>query len=374
VFTGSLSLFPLSGSPIVLLPAFRLPFRKMLHCLPENSIDQSTVHSKTLNKTFSVYVCILNEYDFLILMSIINLKLLRMKKIYFLASIVISLFLLLSSKSFAQDMIVGGNMENADNWTTCALNTGADNSVTYEFNYTGDKPTAGVGGCLYIAGTNTGTGDGQGTNFMFYQQVTLQYGVPYTFDLAYKDVRTNNFWFETYIGPNEPTVGSDYGAAQGATFMGGWKSSNWESINCPGDQWDGTLLLDGCAPNDTNPKTYEGTGEITVYIGFRMGIWDGEANGYSFEVYVDNVSLTGPGSSVRNYTDPNKVNVFPNPASGKVTVANIESDKIRIVNLAGQEVLRCNVTHKVMNLDVSGLSKGLYLLKSGDSTAKLMIE
>jgi hypothetical protein len=296
-----------------------------------------------------------------------------MKKIYLVGVMMLGLILLLSSKSFAQDMIAGGNMEDENAWTTSVLNTDADNSVSYEFNFTGDKPTAGVGGCLYVTGSNTGATGGNLTNFMFYQQVTLQGGVPYTFDLAYKDVRTNNFWFEAYVGLNEPAVGSEYGTAQGAHFIGGYKSTNWE-ILCPGDEFDATFLETACSPNDTNPFTLEGTGDITVFVGFRMGIWDDQSSGYSFEVYVDNVSLTGPGTSVRNYTDPEKVNVFPNPASGKVTVTNIGSDHIRIFNLAGQEVLQVKVTNRIMNLDVSGLDKGMYLLKSGDSAAKLMIE
>jgi hypothetical protein len=296
-----------------------------------------------------------------------------MKKIYLPFTMMLGFFLLVSSKSSAQDMIVGGNMENADAWMTSALNMDADNSVNFEFNYTGDKPTAGVGGCLYVSGSNTGNTGGNLTNFMFYQQVTLQGGVPYTFDCAYKDVRTNNYWFEVYIGPNEPAVGSDYTTAQGAHFLGGYKSTNWE-VNCPGDAFDATFLETACSPNDTNPITLEGTGDITVFVGFRMGIYDNTGGGYSFETYVDNVSLTGPGSAVRNYTDQGRVNVFPNPASGKVTVSNIASDHIRIFNLAGQEVLQFNVKNKVMNLDVTGLKKGMYLLKSGDSAAKLMIE
>ena len=296
-----------------------------------------------------------------------------MKKFYFLVSIVMTLFLLSSSKSFAQDMITGGNMESADDWATCALNTGADNSVEYEFNFTGDKPTPGVGGCLYVTGSNTGTGDGQGTNFMFYQQVTLQCGVPYTFDLAYKDVRTEKYWFEAYVGGPEPAVGSDYSAGAGIIKIGGWKWSTWET-SCSSDEFDATFLETACIADGINPFTIEGTGDTIVYVGFRMGIWDDASLGLSFEVYVDNVSLMGPESSVRNYTDPEQVNVFPNPASGKVTITNIGSKDIRIFNLAGQEVLQMNATHQVMNIDVSGLNKGMYLLKSGDSTAKLMIE
>jgi Secretion system C-terminal sorting domain len=296
-----------------------------------------------------------------------------MKKNYTFNLLALVLLFLFSSKSYGQDMITGGNMENADDWATCALNTGADNTVTYEFNYTGDKPTAGVGGCLYVVGTNTGTGNGQGTNFMFYQQVTLQCGVPYTFDLAYKDVRTEKYWFEAYVGGPEPTVGSDYAAGTGIIKIGGWKWSGWET-SCTSDEFDDTFVQTACIADGINPFTIEGTGDTTVYVGFRMGIWDDASGGLSFEVYVDNVSLTGPNSAVRNYTDPAKVNVFPNPASGKVTISNIKADHIQIFNLAGQEVLQSEAKHQVMSLDVSGLHKGMYLLKSGDSTAKLMIE
>lgn len=296
-----------------------------------------------------------------------------MKKIYSFYLVALVMLFLFSSGSSAQDMIAGGNMETADDWAVSTVNMDADNSVMYEFNFTGDKPTAGEGGCLYITGTNTGTTGGNLTNFMFYQQVTLECGVPYTFDLAYKDLRTNNYWFECYVGPKEPAEGADYGTADGAIFIGGWKSTNW-ATECPSDEFDGTFLETACINGGNNPFTFEGTGDTVVYIGFRLGIYDDAGNGYSFETYVDNVSLTGPGTAVRNYTDAGKVNVFPNPASGMITVANIGSDDLRIFNLAGQEVMQVSTKNKVMTLDVSGLTKGMYLLKAGDSTAKLMIE
>jgi hypothetical protein len=296
-----------------------------------------------------------------------------MRKIYLLAFVALGL-ILLSSRSYAQEMFGGGNMEDEDAWWTTALNMDADNTVTYTFNYTDDKPTAGEGGCLYITGSNTGTTGGNLTNFMFYQQLTLQCGVPYTFDLAYKDVRTNNYWFEVYWGPNEPAVGSDYGTDQGAHFIGGWKSTNW-ATECLSDEFDDTFVETACINGGVNPFTIEGDGDTIVYVGFRMGIYDGDGNGYSFETYVDNVSLAGPLSSVHDYTRPGQVNVYPNPASGKIIVTNIKSKEISIVNLTGQEIMKVSTaSQKVMNIDVSGLGKGIYLLKSGDSAAKLMIE
>ncbi|MBN1416079.1 MAG: T9SS type A sorting domain-containing protein [Bacteroidales bacterium] len=288
--------------------------------------------------------------------------------------VVLSTMFIFSTLSYAQEMLVGVNMENADAWKTCALNQGADNTVTYEFNYTAEKPMAGAGGCLHVTGTNTGTGDGKLTNFMFYQQVTLQGGVSYAFDLAYKDVRTNNYWFEAYAGPNEPAVGSDYGTAQGAIFLGGWKSNNWVPSECLTDEFDGTFLQDACIANGTNPFIFEGSGDLVVYVGFRMGIYDEGANGYTFEVFVDDVSLKGPGTPLYDHTFPGRLLVYPNPASGKITVANIESKNIQIVNLAGQEVIQYNVTSRNMDFNVSGLAKGLYLLKSDDSMVKLMIK
>ena len=287
--------------------------------------------------------------------------------------VALSLFFLISVKSFAQEMLDGGNMENASYWATCSMNQDANNTTIYEFNYTIDKPTAGTGGCLHVSETNTGTTGGVLTNFMFYQQVTLQGGVPYTFDLAYKDIRDSCYWFEAYVGPNEPAVGSDYGTAQGAIFIGGWKSTNW-ATECPDGTFDGTFVETACINGGTNPFTLEGTGDRVVFVGFMLGIYDTESHGYKYEAFIDNVSLKGPSTAISVNTTHGKLAVYPNPASGKVTIANIESENIRLVNLAGQEVRKFNVTQRNMDIDVSGLVKGLYLLKSGDSTVKLMIE
>ena len=93
-----------------------------------------------------------------------------MKKIYLFTAIAfstISFTFLLN----AQEMIVGGDMENADAWKISKLNQDTDNTVEYTFGYTDVIPTAGAGGCLYVSGTNTGAENGQLTNFMFYQQM-----------------------------------------------------------------------------------------------------------------------------------------------------------------------------------------------------------
>ncbi len=296
-----------------------------------------------------------------------------MKKIYIFIGCVWLILLPFRARSFGQEMLVDGDMENADAWLKTPLNLDAGNTVEFEFNYTEDGPTAGAWGCLRVAGTNTGTSGGNLTNYMFYQEVTLQRGVEYTFNCAYKDVRTNNYWFEVWVGGNEPADGSDYGADQKAMLVGGYKSTNWES-KCPADIFDGIFLETACTPGGTNPFSYEGTGDTTVYFGFRMGIWDDTGGNYTFETLVDNVSLMGPVSAVRDHSKSGSMTIYPNPASRQLQVTGLEPGSLRIFDLTGREALQFKVTKRNMDLDVSVLEKGLYLIQSGNSAVKLVIE
>ena len=148
-----------------------------------------------------------------------------MKRIYFPT---IALVYVISLCTYGQDVITGGDMENDEAWEVSLLNTDDDNTVTYEFDYIDVTPAEGDGGCLYVSGTNTGTTGGNLTNVMFFQILNLQRGVTYTFDGAYKDERTNNFWTEVWVGGNEPEVDSDYGADQGAVLVSAFKSKNWK--------------------------------------------------------------------------------------------------------------------------------------------------
>jgi len=66
--------------------------------------------------------------------------------------------------------------------------------------------------------------------------------------------------------------------------------------------------------------------------------------------------------------------VYPNPASGQIHVSGLEPGNLRIFDLTGQEVLQSKVTRRNMDVDVSAFEKGLYLIQSGDSAVKLVIE
>jgi hypothetical protein len=284
-----------------------------------------------------------------------------MKKFYFLTMLLSVLFILGSFSSNAQEMIVGGDMEDEDDWEISFLNQDPDNEVTIDFGYTDDKPQYGEEGCLHVYGTNTGTTGGNLTNVMFYQELTLTRGVEYTFDGAYKDSRTNNYWTEVYVGGNEPAVGADYGTSQGAVFVSGFKSTNWESA-CPSDQFDGTFQEDACIANTTNLVFFEGEGDTTVYFGFRMGIWDGDGNNYDFEVWIDNISLMGPDQTAVKNLSASDISVYPSQVTEFVNVqikSNIKN--IELVNNAGQTVRTFRqIDAKSVRINMNELNRGLY--------------
>ncbi len=96
-----------------------------------------------------------------------------------------------------------------------------------------------------------------------------------------------------------------------------------------------------------------------------------------FEVYVSDLDNLNYRSSftnwdtkncdmilaVENPADNNKLNIYPNPSSGYISIAGINDQQkinISILNLYGQNVL---TTKHHLNIDVSSLSDGVYLIK-----------
>ncbi|NJK86572.1 MAG: hypothetical protein HC906_11985 [Bacteroidales bacterium] len=262
-----------------------------------------------------------------------------MKKLY-----IISLILMIVPVMYAQEMIFGGNMENDTAWKVSLLNTGEDNFIEYFFNYSDDYPTEGKGNCLYVTGTNTGTGNGTLTNIMFYQKLTLKMGVNYILDFAYKDMRSFNYWLEVWYGPTEPQAGSDYDANVGATFVNGFKSTNWQA-SCPSDEFDGTFQNDACI-NETKQIFIDGEGDTTVYLGFRMGIYDDGSNGYEFTTLIDEVTLYEEGHkpSLLNEKTDNQF-LYPNPFTDNLTINHDQLiQSVRVINAQG------HVYYKVSSL------------------------
>jgi hypothetical protein len=66
--------------------------------------------------------------------------------------------------------------------------------------------------------------------------------------------------------------------------------------------------------------------------------------------------------------------IFPIPAKDKLTVTVIENSEINIYNLAGQLLLRHNLTAGVNTLDLTTISKGVLIVKIGNNAFKLIKE
>lgn len=71
------------------------------------------------------------------------------------------------------------------------------------------------------------------------------------------------------------------------------------------------------------------------------------------------------------------INIYPNPANNVVNVKidNYETDDmITITDVSGRTLIAETVTNDEMKVDVSNLSKGLYIIKVGDVVDKIVIE
>lgn len=91
----------------------------------------------------------------------------------------------------------------------------------------------------------------------------------------------------------------------------------------------------------------------------------------SNEVFYDNISLIEQTTASVDDIFSSKVSVYPNPAKESVTITSqVELNKIEVFNLLGKQVIKTSTLNNNI-LDVSSLSKGVYLMKltSGDSVA-----
>lgn len=72
-----------------------------------------------------------------------------------------------------------------------------------------------------------------------------------------------------------------------------------------------------------------------------------------------------------------EINIYPNPANDVVNI-KIESyesdDVITIMDISGRTLIAETVTNNEMKVDVSNLSKGLYIIKVGEIVKKIVIE
>ncbi|MFH0866607.1 MAG: choice-of-anchor L domain-containing protein [Bacteroidota bacterium] len=75
----------------------------------------------------------------------------------------------------------------------------------------------------------------------------------------------------------------------------------------------------------------------------------------SMKSYNGNVGIT----NIQN----SDYSLFPNPADDKIEISLTVKSEIEILNMAGQSIKSINADEKQINIDISGFTKGIYLLK-----------
>lgn len=208
-----------------------------------------------------------------------------MNNLIILLPLYIVLALCLTSVAMGQEMLKGGNMEDASAWKVSHLDS--DDTTKYQFNYTEAGPSAGIGGCLYLWGDIF-----VDTNILFWQELILKTGVEYEISGAFVDLGGNiaNFWCEILVSTEAPpdSPGVDYGGNVTVAF------NTWDGTQ-PGI--DGTFqdnYSKGPGPWYTAPDSLGA--EVTVYFALNVGVWAGGIS-RSFEVGVDELSFKGPEGS-----------------------------------------------------------------------------
>jgi hypothetical protein len=285
-----------------------------------------------------------------------------MKKFYSLGLILTGLFFLSALNTFSQEMVVGGDMENADSWTIVDLAAGDGHTET--FGYTDYTPTDGSGGCLSMSGA------GNWGNAAVCQQITLQRGVDYKLSMLVRtiDLVPESTWAEVVITDDIP---ADDGYITG--FPLNMALNSWDCIDVT--EVDGDFAENSCDakltnhnedPNVIDVLNFAGEGDTTIVLVLKAG------GGAAYNILFDNVSLMTMGSSIATKEITN-IEVYPTQLANDLNIELATSIKeVRIINLLGQTINTFgDLNSTKVTLNVSDLNAGVYYIMVTDENNEI---
>ena len=112
--------------------------------------------------------------------------------------------------------------------------------------------------------------------------------------------------------------------------------------------------------SNVTETTYTASNEISAAVYYVTGIQGEVESSPSNKIYYGSYGI-------EDIADKG-MTVFPNPATENVTVTAPELNSVVLYNAFGQEVLKASANNGICNLDLSGLQRGLYLIKANTST------
>lgn len=163
---------------------------------------------------------------------------------------------------------------------------------------------------------------------------------------------------------NKVTVGApfngDGGFRSGHVQMFNWNGSAWVQIGSD---------IDGEASND-----WSGYAVCSNKAGNKVGIgaWLNDGNGVDaghVRVYENNYITGLEGSSKALFS------IHPNPASQNIILEtqNLIGEVAQITSITGKLILEFNVTKNKEKIDVSEFQNGVYFLRVGEMTKKIIV-
>jgi hypothetical protein len=143
--------------------------------------------------------------------------------------------------------------------------------------------------------------------------------------------------------------------------------------------WDSDLQTEGVGSgdnaSDVDDLTTANFETSSNFVGWNFtNIWTiGDVNGVQrpylqwldmTPLSVDEISLVG-----------SLLRVYPNPVTSRLTIENAPLNaQFSLINLLGQELFSGTIEGTSIQLNVESYNKGIYILRVGDQTRKIIIE
>jgi hypothetical protein len=190
-----------------------------------------------------------------------------------------------STSTISDNLILDGAMDDTNAWQYRQLWINSDNEVNHGF-VNGEFAFRSVQGVSY-------------SNAIIWQEVPVESGVGYRFDIYLRSGGTANSWVEIYFGTDDPiesASGDDYTSNGAQIFV----KSFGNNENCGVNSFEGSIfdiVTNGCSlPSDSlidsnGDVTFASsnlTSNGTIFIGIKAGNYDGT---FGTGVFINNVSL-----------------------------------------------------------------------------------